>query len=160
MSNIETWRRTLERVTLRLPFKAGIGEIRCSAASDDFTVALWFDAIDSETGAPMRFHSARIIPLRLSEPRDQLAWLRAQWCDVLEHELDECLRFDGKLLRDPHVTINERCPDHEGCAITHVWFVDGTSYACTKDTTKRPARRVWSEALGASGSERSETGGA
>ena len=146
VSVLSDWQRLLDRVTIRLPFKAGIGEVNMSATSDDLTIALWFDALDSVTQKPNRFHSVRIIPMYLKNDRERLMWLRAQWREMLEHELDESLLVDGKQLRDPHIEVNSECPDHPGCRIAHVVHGPPTSYSCTADATKRPARRVWTDA--------------
>ena len=137
---VESWKQTLARVSIHLPFNAGFGEI--TSDGHDVFLGVWFDAPDVDTQIQTRIHSTWALPSYLDSERQRVGWLRAQWRNLLLHELDESLRIDGKLLRDPHVTIGA-CPDHENCTITEVTHDGPTRYACSQSKELRPSWREW-----------------
>lgn len=131
------WRAILRRVSCRPSLPA------LTFTLDESIIIARHDVTCNATGRRGIYHTRELPPVVNDE--HAVVWLRSFIREIYEHEIDEAFLVDGKQLRDPHMAVNESCPEHAGCRVASVHHDGAKSmFRCVSDTSpRRWPRELW-----------------
>jgi hypothetical protein len=96
---VSVWKAAVARIKLRPSVRMTL-DYRVQRGREQIAVTL--QTIDIHDGRLTTTTLCRDVPEAKCDIEAAVAWIRQLCLDLLEHELDECLLFDHRQLRDPH----------------------------------------------------------